>query len=134
MIADNSLWGCGSNTSGPLGIGRQTSDLVSVPVKITFFASKTVKEVACHIAHHTLVLTESNELYITGSNYQGQLTFGDKTNRTSFQRVNLELGRDDVLAISVGEANTYIVIGTAKKGWTLRNIPNFSDVLINTQH
>ncbi len=93
-----------------------------------------VKEVACHIAHHTLVLTEANELYITGSNYQGQLSFGDKTNRNSFQRVNLELGRDDVLAISVGEANTFIVIGTAKKGWTLRNIYNFSDALIKTQH
>jgi alpha-tubulin suppressor-like RCC1 family protein len=102
--------------------------LISTPIKITFFENKTIKDVACHIAHHTLVLTEGNRLYICGSNYQGQLTLGDQVNRNTFQKVQVDLGRDDVLFITIGEANTFVVVGQSKKGWRLRNMFNFSDV------
>lgn len=95
---DNSLWACGLNSSGQLGLGDTTN-------KTTFTKVTTdVKQVACG-TNHVFVLKNDGTVYACGYNSYGQLGLGDSDERTSLTKVNI----DNVKEIHCGEYHTAIL-------------------------
>ena len=80
---DGTLWGCGQNAYGQLGLGDATN-------RKTFTETTTnvddVKSIYCG-RNHTFMLKNDGTLWGCGSNTYGQLGLGDKTNRTTFTEI-----------------------------------------------
>ena len=80
---DGTLWGCGANGSGQLGLGNTTS-------KTTFTEITTntddIKSVYCG-ENHTFILKNDGTLWGCGQNNFGQLGLGDNYNRTTFTEI-----------------------------------------------
>lgn len=81
---DGSLWACGSNAEGILGLG-DTANKTSF-TQVTTNINNDVEKVACGDGH-TLILKTDGTVWSCGSNYNGQLGLGDNTNKTSFTQV-----------------------------------------------
>ena len=80
---DGTLWSCGLNVDGQLGLGDKTNKTTFT--QITTNASD-VKEIYCG-CYHTLILKNDGTLWGTGNNTYGQLGLGDTTNRTTFTQI-----------------------------------------------
>ncbi len=77
---DGTLWSCGTNSYGELGLGDTTS-------RNTFTkAINNVKSVDCGYGH-TLILKNDNTLWGCGRNNYYQLGLGDANNRTTFTQI-----------------------------------------------
>lgn len=68
FIVDGSLWVCGSNSGGELGLGDDVRRDVFTRVDL----SERVRQVSVG-DYHTALVTGSGRLLICGNNYQGQL-------------------------------------------------------------
>ena len=94
---DGTLWGCGQNNNGQLGLGDATNRKIFI--KIT----DDVKSVNC--GHdYTLILKNDSTLWGCGDNSVGQLGLGDKTSRTTFTQIT-----DNVKSIYCGKSHTIIL-------------------------
>ena len=80
LTNDGTLWGCGENTYGQLGLGD--TDNRTIFTKIT----NNIKSVYCG-GNHTIILKNDNTLWGCGSNGSGQLGLGDTTDRTTFTQI-----------------------------------------------
>lgn len=99
-------WGWGD--FGRLGHGDCTD--VFVPRLVDFFNGMAVKQVACGDTH-TLVCTDSGELYTFGRNQNGQLGHGNTNDLLSPQRV---AGLQGKVVTSVAGGAEHSVIATDK--------------------
>lgn len=97
------LYSCGENGSGQLGRG-DTVDINTFQ-EVTSLSQEVVKSVYCG-NDHTIVLTGKGELYASGLNSSGQLGLGDKTNRTSFEKVP---NMNNVKEVSCGHSHTVVL-------------------------
>ncbi len=95
LKTDMSLWACGSNSGGSLGINSTVSQ--STPVKVM----DNVADVACGNGH-TLILTTSGALYACGANQYGQLGDGTTSNRLA----PVQIRSQDVVSIAVGYSHS----------------------------
>ena len=86
------VWGAGD--SGQLGIGNR--DICNQPFTVNI---GMIKDVACG-AFHTLILSETGELYASGANTFGQLGIGTKESTNTFVRVSL---KKEVIKIAAGQ-------------------------------
>ena len=77
---DGTLWGCGWNRYGQLGLGDTSSRYTFT--KIT----SDVKSVYCG-GKHTIILKNDGTLWGCGRNYYGELGLGDKSDRTIFTQI-----------------------------------------------
>jgi alpha-tubulin suppressor-like RCC1 family protein len=68
---DNSVWVCGSDLRGRLGLGLFTESLIATPTQISNLAA-----VMSSTGSHTLVLLADGTVKSFGSNQSGQLGFG----------------------------------------------------------
>lgn len=76
---DNTVWGWGANGTGHLGLGDSgASYSILSPIEIS--ALKSLKLLSAGL-YHNLALIEDNVLLSWGANYEGQLGYGDYTNR-----------------------------------------------------
>ena len=75
--SDGSVYGCGYNSSGQLGLGNNGTKYT--PEKITFF-NDNITYLSAGSAH-TIFLTSDNHVYGCGLNGNGQLGVGDKNDR-----------------------------------------------------
>jgi len=83
-ITDNSrnnLWGCGYNLNGQLGIG--------ISNRITKYTNNIINRKVIGSSYgigHTTAITDdtSNNLWVCGNNFYGQLGLGDNSNRNTF--------------------------------------------------
>ena len=91
---DNTLWGCGWNTYGQLGLGNTSSR--NVFTKIT----DNVKMVDCGRGH-TIILKDDDTLWGCGRNEYGQLGLGDKSNRTTF--IQITTNTDNIKSFYCGD-------------------------------
>ena len=122
---DGTLWGCGYNGEGQLGLGNTT-------YRNTFTQITTnvdnIKEVYCGF-NHTLILKNDNTLWGCGQNKYGQLGLGDESNRTTFTQITTNV--DDIKCFANDyNAPNIIKIYDSKIGYTetldtnnFRNIP-----------
>ena len=80
---DGTLWSCGNNNEGQLGLGD--TSYRSIFTQITTNADD-IKEIYCGY-NHTLILKNDGTLWGCGYNHYGQLGLGDGTNRSIFTKV-----------------------------------------------
>ena len=77
---DGTLWGCGYNTSGQLGIGTTTN--------VTKFTQITTDVKKFYTVHNTLwVIKKDNSLWGCGNNSYGQMGNGSTTNVTTLTKM-----------------------------------------------
>ena len=100
---DGSLWSCGWNTHGQLGLGV---------VDETFHKSFTkvntdVKQIACG-EYHTVILKNDGSVWACGYNYRGQLGLNDTTDKSTFTQVTTNVN-NDVSQIACGGNHTFIL-------------------------
>ena len=99
---DGTLWGCGANGNGQLGLGDTNNR--SIFTQITTNADN-IKSVYCSY-NQTFVLKNDNTLWGCGLNSQGQLGLGDTNNRTTLTQITTNV--DDIKSIYCGKE--YIII------------------------
>ena len=80
---DGTLWGCGRNDYGHLGLGDTTNRTTFTQVTTN---ADDIKSVYCG-GSHTFILENDGTLWGTGWNDYGQLGLGNTTNRTTFTQI-----------------------------------------------
>ena len=100
---DSTLWGCGNNGDGQLGLGDSSNRNTFTQVTTN---GDDIKQVYCSF-NHTLILENDGTLWSTGFNYYGELGLGDTTNRTTFTQVTTNT--DNIKKIYCGENHTFIL-------------------------
>ena len=99
---DGTLWGCGANGDGQLGLG-DTTDRTTFTEIITNVDD--IKQICC--SYHTFILENDGTLWGCGSNGNGELGLGDTTNRTTFTQVTTNT--NDIKSVHCGVGYTFIL-------------------------
>jgi len=115
LFSDNTIYGCGNNTSGQLGIGNNTTKIVLtqmiLPVDNNGNSKVPIKIVCGNL--YTIVLFSDNTIYGCGSNSYGQLSINSNTNTTILTKINLPVdnnGNSKVpQKIACGTAHTMVL-------------------------
>ena len=97
---DGTLWGCGSNTNGQLGLGDTKSRNIFTKI-IT-----DIKSVYCG-NEYTIILKNDGTLWGCGSNSYGQLGLGDTNDRNTFTQITTNT--DDIKLVYCGYSHTIIL-------------------------
>ena len=100
---DGTLWGCGRNANGQLGLG-DSSDRATF-TQITTNAND-IKLIRCGECH-TIVLKNDGTLWGTGYNSNGKLGLGDTTDRTTFTQIITNA--DNIKSVYCGYGYTLIL-------------------------
>ena len=91
---DGTLWTCGHNNYGQLGLGdtsyRTTFTIISIN-------TNGIKSVYCGY-DHTLILKDNGALWVCGNNGYSQLGLGDKSNRYIFTQITTNVDDTKCLA------------------------------------
>jgi alpha-tubulin suppressor-like RCC1 family protein len=106
LTSIGTLYSCGANDSGQLGLGTFT-DTGSI-TQVTGLTG-TVTAIACG-AYHSLIIINST-LYSCGNNSSGQLGLGTQASTSQFSFVSL-----NVLLVSGGDSHTVFTIGNTVYG------------------
>ena len=102
---DGSIWGCGYNYYGQLGLNN-TNNKTSF-TQVTPNINNDVKQIVCG-STHTFILKNDGSIWSCGYNYNGQLGLGDPANKTMFLKVTTNIN-NDVKQIACGEYHTFIL-------------------------
>ena len=100
---DGTLWGCGLNNVGQLGLGDTTNRTTFTQVTTN---ADNVKKIYCG-GYHTLILKNDGTLWGCGWNEYGQLGLGDTNSRTTFTQITANT--DDIKQIYCGGEHTFIL-------------------------
>ena len=100
---DGTLWGCGYNGNGELGLGDTTDRTTFTQITTN---TDNIKSIYCG-GPHTLILKNNNTLWGCGWNGHGQLGLGDTTNRNIFTQVTTNT--DNIKSIYCGDYHTFIL-------------------------
>ena len=105
LKTNGSLYSCGYNTYGQLGLG-DTSER-TLFTRVTTNVNNDVKQIACG-ANHTFILKNDGSVWCCGGNTHGQLGLGDDTKRTTFTQVTINVN-NDIKQIACGQNYTVII-------------------------
>ncbi|MCL1864951.1 MAG: hypothetical protein FWF73_03990 [Spirochaetes bacterium] len=105
--SDGTLWTWGMNDSGRLGIGTTTSKNTPQKVELPLSATGTKWEFVSAGGSHTMALTDADELYAWGNNFDGQLGIGSTTSKNTPQKVELPLGATGTKWVSVSAGGSH---------------------------
>ena len=121
---DNTLWGCGSNDRGQLGLGDTTNRTTFTQITTN---TDDIKSVYCGESY-VLILKNDNTLWGCGNNSGGQLGLEDTSNRYTFTEITINtddircLANEDTPAIiKVYDLNTGLIETLDTNNF--RNIP-----------
>ena len=84
LTEDSQLWACGLNYWGQLGLGDNNNSNILTKLDWT---GGSIKQIACGDTH-TFVLTDDNQLWACGANYQGQLGLDDYENKKTLTKLS----------------------------------------------
>ena len=99
---DGSVWSCGDNDNGQLGLGDVATRKTFTKVNID-----NVKQIACG-GGHTFILKNDGSIWSCGNNSNGQLGLGITGYNTTFTKVTTNIN-NDVKQISCGKYHTFIL-------------------------
>ena len=100
---NGTLWGCGRNDYGQLGLGDTNSRSTPALIGIN---TNDIKSVYC--GHdYTLILKNNGTLWGCGKNDYGQLGLGDTTNRSTFTLIGINT--NDIKSVYCGGNYTIIL-------------------------
>ena len=102
---DGSLWSCGNNKYGQLGLGDDNNRTMFN--QVTTNINNDVKQIACG-QYHTLLLKNDGSLWACGLNDYGQLGLGSTTNYKIFNKVTTNIN-SDVKEMACGDYHTFIL-------------------------
>ncbi|EJK48018.1 hypothetical protein THAOC_33222, partial [Thalassiosira oceanica] len=111
LLGDGSVWGCGSNENGELGLGR---DVVSVDVPTRLPVLEDVVEVHAGLTF-AVYRDRAGAVFGTGSNLFGQMcvsTEGEPYTSPTVIDVGLDVGR--VQMVMAGRESTYYLMTNGK--------------------
>ena len=97
---DGTLWGCGRNSHGQLGLEDKSNRNIFTIINS---APENIKMICCG-EHHTIVLKNDGTLWGSGYNVYGQLGLGDANDRTIFTKIT-----DNVKSVYCGYDHTIIL-------------------------
>ena len=100
---DGTLWTCGQNDWGELGLGNNTGRTIFTQITTN---TNDVKSVCCG-GNHTFILKNDGTLWGSGANNYGQLGLGDATSRTTFTQVTTNT--DDIKSVYCGADHSFIL-------------------------
>ena len=100
---DGTLWGCGENSYGQLGLGDYNYRTTFTQITTN---TDDIKKIYCG-TEHTFILKNDGTLWSTGCNDCGQLGLGDTTNRTTFTQVTTN--GNDVKEVYCGYYHTFML-------------------------
>ena len=122
---DGTLWGCGNNNDGELGLGNTTNRYTFTQITTNVDNIKSVYGGY----DHTLILKNDGTLWASGWNNYGQLGLEDRTNRYTFTQITANVDNIKSFANDYSLPNI-IKIYDSKIGYTetletnnFRNIP-----------
>ena len=102
---DGSIWSCGYNNRGQLGLGNNTNQKTFT--RVTTNINNDVKQIACG-GSHTVILKNDGSVWSCGYNTYGQLGLGNNNNNTTFTQVTTNIN-NDVKQIACGNQHTIIL-------------------------
>ena len=126
---DNLLYMFGKNIFGQLGFGENS--YIYEPLLVPDFGEK-IKKVSLG-GEHSIILTNKNNIYVSGLNIFGQLGIGDYENRNYFCDINifnntLKNNKDEkIIDISAGAQHSLILSNKNKVYYCGFNKNNFLD-------
>ena len=100
---DGTLWGCGYNGYGQLGLGDTTNRTTFTQITTN---ANNIKEIYCD-GYHIIILKNDGTLWCTGYNKDGELGLGDTTNRTTFTQITTNT--DNIKSVYCGTYHTFIL-------------------------
>ena len=100
---DSTLWGCGYNNYGELGLGDTSKRNTFTQVTTN---ANNIKQIYCG-AHHTIMLKNDGTLWSCGRNDYGQLGLGDTTNRYTFTQITTNA--NNIKSVYCGYYHTLIL-------------------------
>ena len=111
---DGTVWSCGCNNFGQLGLGTSGSSAVKTTfTQVTTSINNDVKQISCggldvsYGYDQVFILKNDGTVWSCGSNYYGQLGLGDTTDRSVFTQVTTNIN-NDVKQISCGGGQSFI--------------------------
>ena len=97
---DNTLWGCGFNGYGQLGLGNAGNQKIFTQI------ATDIKSVYCG-GGYTIILKNDGTLWGCGNNQYGQLGLGDNNNRNTFTQITTNT--DNIKSVYYGYYYTLIL-------------------------
>ena len=89
---DGSLWACGNNDKGQLGLGDTTQR--NVFTQVTTNINNDVKQVSCSLCNHVMIVKNDGSLWGCGSNERYQLGLGSDSDKKIFTQVTNDVNND----------------------------------------
>ena len=105
---DGSLWGCGYNSDGQLGLGTYDSDAHTTFTQVTTNINNDVAEIACGNGH-SIIIKNDDSVWGCGRNDYGQVGLNNTTTRiTTFTQVTTNIN-NDAKQVSCGWYHTMVL-------------------------
>ena len=102
---DGSIWACGRNDYGQLGLGDTNNR--NTFTQVTTNINNDIKQIVC-VGYHTFTIKNDGSVWACGYNNAGQLGLNDTNNRNTFTQVTTNIN-NDVKQVACGGYHTFII-------------------------